>query len=175
MYITIFMMNNYSSPCAVWEPAQHYCSNGSKCILSSFFKFLSWVALVVVVSVLATGPKGHGFKPGWGDGFLWVIQICSTSSFFRWQVKLEVPYHRILWHVEDPLRYLRHWIGKILTPSSISCYLPHMSLLVSLPESSDGRVRSYPHLASLYHHGSPCSHITWGMNNRPIGVRSSET
>jgi hypothetical protein len=23
----------------------------------------------VVVSVLATGPKGHGFKPGHGDGF----------------------------------------------------------------------------------------------------------
>jgi hypothetical protein len=25
------------------------------------------------------------------------------------------------------------------------------------------------------HHGSPYSHIIWGMNNRPIGGRSSET
>jgi hypothetical protein len=28
----------------------------------------------VVVSVLATGPKGHGFKPGRGDGFLMAIK-----------------------------------------------------------------------------------------------------
>jgi hypothetical protein len=35
----------------------------------------------VVVSVLATGPKGCGFKPGRGDGFLRAIKISSTSSF----------------------------------------------------------------------------------------------
>jgi hypothetical protein len=34
----------------------------------------------VVVSVLATGPKGCGFKPGQGDGFLMVITIRSTPS-----------------------------------------------------------------------------------------------
>jgi hypothetical protein len=28
----------------------------------------------VVISVLVTGPKGHGFKPGQGDGFLRVIK-----------------------------------------------------------------------------------------------------
>jgi hypothetical protein len=33
----------------------------------------------VVVSVLATGPKGCGFEPGKGDGFLRAIKISSTS------------------------------------------------------------------------------------------------
>jgi hypothetical protein len=31
-----------------------------------------------VFSVLATGPKGRGFKPGRGDGYLRVIKIRST-------------------------------------------------------------------------------------------------
>jgi hypothetical protein len=33
-----------------------------------------------VVSVLATGPKGRGFEPGQGDGFLRAIKIRSTPS-----------------------------------------------------------------------------------------------
>jgi hypothetical protein len=33
-----------------------------------------------VVSVLATGPKGCGFEPGQGDGFLRVIKTRNTSS-----------------------------------------------------------------------------------------------
>jgi hypothetical protein len=40
----------------------------------------------IMISVLATGPKGHGFKPGRGDGFLGVINIRSTPSF-GWEVK----------------------------------------------------------------------------------------
>jgi hypothetical protein len=44
----------------------------------------------VVVSVLATGFKGCGFKPSRDDGFLRVIKVCSTPSF-GWEVKLEVP------------------------------------------------------------------------------------
>jgi hypothetical protein len=39
-----------------------------------------------VVSVLVTGPKGRGFKPGRGDGILRAIQIRSTPSF-GWEVK----------------------------------------------------------------------------------------
>jgi hypothetical protein len=35
---------------------------------------------VVVVSVLATGPKGCGFELGQGDGFLRAIKIRSTPS-----------------------------------------------------------------------------------------------
>jgi hypothetical protein len=60
-----------------------------------------------MVSVLATGPKGRGFKPGLGDGFLMAIQIRSTPSF-AWKVKPEVPCHKILQHVKDPVRYFRY-------------------------------------------------------------------
>jgi hypothetical protein len=47
----------------------------------------------LVVSVLATGPRGRGLKPDRGDG-------C--------EVKPEVPCHKILQHVKDPLTYLRY-------------------------------------------------------------------
>jgi hypothetical protein len=60
-----------------------------------------------VVSVLATGPKCHGFKSGQGDGFLRAIKIHSTPSF-GWEVKPEVPCRKILQHVKDPLRYFRY-------------------------------------------------------------------
>jgi hypothetical protein len=43
-----------------------------------------------VVSVLAAAPKGRGFKPGQGDGFLRAIKIRSAPSF-GWEVKPEVP------------------------------------------------------------------------------------
>jgi hypothetical protein len=39
-----------------------------------------------VVSVLATGHKGCGFKPGRGDDFIRAIKIRSTPSF-GWEVK----------------------------------------------------------------------------------------
>jgi hypothetical protein len=35
----------------------------------------------VVVSVLATGPKGHKFEPSQGDGFLGAIKIRSKPTF----------------------------------------------------------------------------------------------
>jgi hypothetical protein len=41
---------------------------------------LSICRLFVVVSVLATGPKGCGFEPGQGNGFLRAIKIRSTPS-----------------------------------------------------------------------------------------------
>jgi hypothetical protein len=53
-----------------------------------------------VVSVLATGPKGCGFEPSQGDGFLRAIKIRSTPSF-GWEVKPEVPCRKILRHVKD--------------------------------------------------------------------------
>jgi hypothetical protein len=58
----------------------------------------------VVVSVLATGPKGHGFEPGQGDGFLRVIKIRSTPSF-RWEVKPEAPCRKILRYVKELLKF----------------------------------------------------------------------
>jgi hypothetical protein len=33
-----------------------------------------------VVSVLATGPKGGGFKPGRGDGFLRAIKSAASKA-----------------------------------------------------------------------------------------------
>jgi hypothetical protein len=60
----------------------------------------------VVVSVLATGPKGCRFKPSQSDGFLRAIKIRSTP-FFGWYVKLEVLCSKILWHVEKFSRYFR--------------------------------------------------------------------
>jgi hypothetical protein len=50
--------------------------------------------------MLATGPKGRGFKTGQGIGFLRVIKIRSTP-FFGWEVKPEAPRCKILWHVKD--------------------------------------------------------------------------
>jgi hypothetical protein len=46
----------------------------------------------VVVSVLATGPRGCGLKPGWGDGFLKAIKICSKLSY-GWEVKSHVSFY----------------------------------------------------------------------------------
>jgi hypothetical protein len=54
----------------------------------------------VVVSVLATGPKGCWFKPSQCYGFLMVIKIRSTPSF-GWEVKPETPCHKILRPVKN--------------------------------------------------------------------------
>jgi hypothetical protein len=98
----------------------------------------------VVVSVLATGPKGRGFRPGRGDGFLRAIKIRSTP-FFGWEVKPEVLCRngmlKIPWDISYTSMQNSH-------SSFSSSYLPKMSLLVGLPESSGGRVRSYPERAS---------------------------
>jgi hypothetical protein len=59
-----------------------------------------------VVSVLATGSKGRGFKLGQGDRVLMAIIIRSTPSF-GWEVKPEAPCREILRHVKDPLTNLR--------------------------------------------------------------------
>jgi hypothetical protein len=59
-----------------------------------------------VVSVIATGPKGRGFRPGRGDRFLRVIKIHSTPSF-GWEVKPKAPCRKILRHIKDPLMYPR--------------------------------------------------------------------
>jgi hypothetical protein len=60
-----------------------------------------------VVSLLTTGSKGSVFKPSRGDGFLRAIKIRSTTSF-GWEVKPEVPCHKILQHVKDPLTNHRY-------------------------------------------------------------------
>jgi hypothetical protein len=71
----------------------------------------------VVVSMLATGPKGLGFKPGRGAGFLKAINIRSTPSF-GWEVKPEASCRKILRHVKEPcLALLRCYVKNSRTSS----------------------------------------------------------
>jgi hypothetical protein len=91
----------------------------------------------VVVSVLATGPKGCRFKPSQGDGFLRAIKIRSTPSF-GWQVKPEVPCHTILHYVKDLLKSHGDRQIKLSFPSSILLLAPGMSLLTGPPDSTGG-------------------------------------
>jgi hypothetical protein len=48
-------------------------------------------------ALLATRPKGSGYKPGQGNGRLRAIKIRSTPSL-RWEVMPEVPCRKILRH-----------------------------------------------------------------------------
>jgi hypothetical protein len=103
----------------------------------------------VVVSVLATGPKGRGFKPSWYDGFLKAIKMHSTSSF-GWEIKSEVLCRKILRHVKDFTTCKRSVdVSKILNMQNShafihSSYLLPMSLLVGLPESSGKSQELFP-------------------------------
>jgi hypothetical protein len=45
--------------------------------------------------------KVCGFKPGWGDGFLRAIKVCSMPSFGG-EVKPSTPCPQILQHVKQP-------------------------------------------------------------------------
>jgi hypothetical protein len=119
-----------------------------------------------VVSVHSTRPKGHEFKLNQGDGFLRGIKISSTP-FFRWEVKPEVPCLKILRHVKHPLTYLRYWYAKfsilrpflLLAPRCI-CWYDYQRALVDEPGVIPSRHR--------HHHGSPCSHITRGWIIGPL-------
>jgi hypothetical protein len=53
-------------------------------------------------SVLDTGPKIHGFKPGRGDGFLRAMKIRSTT-FFEGEVKPSVPCRRFYGMLKNPM------------------------------------------------------------------------
>jgi hypothetical protein len=63
----------------------------------------------------------------------------------------------------------------MITPLSIPCTHPQMSLLVGLPESSSGWVRSFPQQHHHHHHGCLRSYVTWSTNSRPIGGCGCET
>jgi hypothetical protein len=91
----------------------------------------------VVVSVLATGPKGRGFEPGQDDGFLRAIIIRSTPSF-GWEVKPEVPCRKILRHAKDLLKSHGDEHTKFSFPQPILLLAPEMSLLTGPPDSTGG-------------------------------------
>jgi hypothetical protein len=54
----------------------------------------------VVVSVLATGPRGRGFKPGQDIGFV-MAKIIHSRPSFRLEVRPEAPCCEILRHVKE--------------------------------------------------------------------------
>jgi hypothetical protein len=56
--------------------------------------------------VLAIGPKVFRFKPGLEDGFLRMLNVHSMTSF-RGEAKLLAPCYKFLWHIKNPLRYVR--------------------------------------------------------------------
>jgi hypothetical protein len=60
-----------------------------------------------MVSVLATGPQGFGFKPSQDDGFLRAIKIRSPPSF-RWEVNPEAACRKSLRHLKDLLTHERY-------------------------------------------------------------------
>jgi hypothetical protein len=79
-----------------------------------------------VVSVLATGLKGRGFRPGRGDAFLMAIKIRSKPSFL-WEVKPEAPCLKILWACKITLcsmnEMLRRQNSRTFLDTSLShCY-----------------------------------------------------
>jgi hypothetical protein len=109
----------------------------------------------VVVSVIATWPKGRGFEPGEGNGFLRAIKIRSTPSFGS-EVKPKVPCHKILRHVKDLLKSHGDGQTKFSFPSPILLLTPEMSLLTGPPDSTGSSqsalVDKLGVSPSLYHH-----------------------
>jgi hypothetical protein len=55
----------------------------------------------IMVSMLATGSKVHGLKPGQGDGFLRVIKNHSKPPSGG-EVKLCSPCCKLSWNVKEP-------------------------------------------------------------------------
>jgi hypothetical protein len=85
---------------------------------------------------------------------------------------MEAPSCTILLHVKNNLQEdFARPNSSFPLPIPPACY--QVTLLVGLPESSDGQISSFP-LSTSFRHVSPCTYMTWGMNNRPVDVHSSE-
>jgi hypothetical protein len=126
----------------------------------------------VVVSVLATGPKSRGSKPGLGDILLRAMKIRSTSSF-GWVVKPDVPRRKILWHVKDPMTISDTGMqnshsfvhSSYSLPDVFAAWISRELWWTSQEFSPAGII-----IIALHSHISPR-----GMNNTPAVGRSSET
>jgi hypothetical protein len=65
----------------------------------------------LVVSVLATGPKVSGFKPGRGR---WILRAIKSVARLPSEGKESRPSHVIdLRHVEEPYKHEKMLVGKI--------------------------------------------------------------
>jgi hypothetical protein len=119
----------------------------------------------------------------WTQGFR--VQACLTQNIFKCDKAINRstpsfwrgggpgrPCRKILRHVKCHLQVRIKYFAR----SNSHSIRPFLLLATRwlLPESSGGRVRSFP-LSISFHHGSSCSYITSGMNNTPVGGRSSET
>jgi hypothetical protein len=151
--------------------AAEYCSTAYEPVLSDCcvsyhdwpyftnleFSFLGGVTL----SMLSLGPKVRGFRLRRGDGYLRAIKIRSTPSFEE-EVNPEVPYRKILRRVKvsykNEQKYYASQDLSFPSPVPPACY--QITLLVGMPGSSVGLIRSFT-LSTSFHHASPCSHITW--------------
>jgi hypothetical protein len=118
--------------------------------------------------------KFAGLNPAEVYGILRAITIRSTTSFSG-EVSRR-PYVVDLRHIKEPNEYKKRYVL-----DKIQYFLHHvfllrhlMTLLLQLRESSGGRIGSFPcryHSIVAFH-----THIiTCGMNNIPVGGRSSET
>jgi hypothetical protein len=121
-------------------------------------------------SVHAIRPKVLGFKPGPGWWIFKDKKVRSTLSFV-WEVTPSAPCRNILRHVKNHFKALTKISHHFLRQFVLMFY--YMTLLLELTESSGGPIRSFS-LSVSFHHGSPCSYITWGMNNWHVGGRTSE-
>jgi hypothetical protein len=90
-----------------------------------------------VVSVLAAGPKGCGFKPDQGDGFLRAIKIRSTLSS-GWEIKPDVPCLKILRHLKYLLKSHGDEETEFSFPSTTLPLAPEMSRMAGPPDSTGG-------------------------------------
>jgi hypothetical protein len=122
--------------------------------------------------VLATGPKGRGFKSGQDDGFLRAIKLRSTP--FGWEIKPECPWRKSLRHVKHALTYLRYWYAKfslvrpflVLAPRYISAGSIARELWWTSQEFSPIGI-FVPWLSTFT--------FTREMSYRHVGVQSSDT
>jgi hypothetical protein len=121
----------------------------------------------VVVSMLETGPNFAG------SNLTEAIKFRITHSF-AWEVKPEVPCCKILRHVKDPLRYYRYWYAKFSLLRPFLLFAPDVSVGGTSRELWWTSQELSP-AGIIITMVSLCSHITLGINNRPVGGCSSET
>jgi hypothetical protein len=115
----------------------------------------------VMGRVLDIGPKFQRVQIRPGDRFLRVIKVHSTPSIGGkvmtwvpcWNTWRYVKQHLQVW--TDERRKANY---SFLSPISPACY--KITVLIGLPETSGGRVRSFLLSTSAFQHGSPCSYIT---------------
>jgi hypothetical protein len=128
-----------------------------------------------VVSVLAVRPSVRWFKPGRGDEFLKDDKNPSTPSFGG-LVKPEAPCYKILWHVKITCKYEKKYFAR--SNSSFPSPVPPACYQVTV-----GRItiekwwmnREFSSVDIIQTWFFMLIYITWGIDNRPIGGRSSET